>query len=380
MPTSSGNENYNLDNSGFLHFEPIGVHKSPIASIDRSESSPLSDVEQVDVDEEISSLFAMVNPSFADEENELPSATATADPKILQKIAAAQKMLTDVHFENQLKAAAIEESVSRVQELRHRSEKLAKFNKQQVQQVQGVLKSFEQIRQDIITALGEFGGYEQVQALLQQMSQAETSLRQAQRELLTHQTDLHRSLLQIQQQVEERNDNTAHLLQQQQSDLKGFLSASEETEQQNSTSTVNGSGQMHLSVEVQDPYEQLASKAHLIKVAKRVNKNSETIKILQTEIAESHPLKVAKRVNKNSETIKILQTEITELHNNLNQGIKQDVSNLNSLYGEMTSTWSETRRKQCSIDKSQRLFQNWLMTLSVAMVIMLGAVLYQFLK
>ena len=135
MPTSSGNENYNLDNSGFLHFEPIGVHKSPIASIDRSESSPILDVEQVDVDEESSSLFAMVNPSFADEDDELPLSGSTADPKILQKIAAAQKMLTDVHFENQLKAAAIEESVARVQELRHRSEKLAKFNKQQVQQV-----------------------------------------------------------------------------------------------------------------------------------------------------------------------------------------------------------------------------------------------------
>jgi DNA repair exonuclease SbcCD ATPase subunit len=380
MPTSSGNENYNLDNSGFLHFEPIGVHKSPIASIDRSESSPILDVEQVDVDEEISSLFAMVNPSFADdEENELPSAAANSDPKILQKIAAAQKMLTDVHFENQLKATAIEESVARVQELRHRSEKLAKFNKQQVQQVQGVLKSFEQIRQDIITALGEFGGYDQVQALLQQMGQADASLRQAQRELLTHQTDLYRSLQHIQQQVEERNDEATHLLQQQQSDLKGLLSASE-VEQHHSISTANGSGQMHLSAEVQDQYEQLASKAHLIKVAKRVNKNSETIKILQAEIAESHPLKVTKRVNKNSETIKILQTEISELHNTLNQGVKQDISNLNSLYGEMTSTWSETRRKQCSIDKSQRLFQNWLMTLSVAMVIMLGAVLYQFLK
>lgn len=379
MSTSSGNENYNLDNSGFLHFEPIGVHKSPIASIDRSESSPISDVEQVDVDEEISSLFAMVNPSFADEDDELPLSGSTADPKILQKIAAAQKMLTDVHFENQLKAAAIEESVARVQELRHRSEKLAKFNKQQVQQVQGVLKSFEQIRQEIITALGEFGGYEQVQALLQQMSQADASLRQAQRELLTHQTDLFRSLQQIQQQVEERHDDTAHLLQQQQSSLKGLLSASE-VEQQYSNSTANGSGQIHLSAELQDQYDQLASKAHLIKVAKRVNKNSETIKILQAEIAESSPLKVTKRVTKNSETIKILQTEITELYNTLNQGVKQDVSNLNSLYGEMTSTWSETRRKQCSIDKSQRLFQNWLMTLSVAMVIMLGAILYQLLK
>ena len=376
MPTSSGHENYNSDNSGFLHFEPIGVQKSPIASIHRSESPPL-DVEQVDVDEEISSLFAMVNPSFTDEEDELYSPSSTSDPKILQKIAAAQKMLTDVHFENQLKAAAIEESVAKVQELRHRSEKLAKFNKQQVQQVQGVLKSFEQIRQEIITALGEFGGYDQVQALLQQMSQADASLRQAQRELLTHQTDLYKSLQQIQQQVEERDDHTAHLLQQ--SNLKGLLSASE-AEAQQSVSTANGSGQMHLSAELQDKYEQLASKVHLIKVAKRVNKNSETIKILQAEIAESSPLKVTKRVTKNSETIKILQTEITELYNTLNQGVKQDVSNLNSLYGEMTSTWSETRRKQCSIDKSQRLFQNWLMTLSVAMVIMLGAVLYQFLR
>jgi DNA repair exonuclease SbcCD ATPase subunit len=379
MPTPSGNENYNLDNSGFLHFEPIGVHKSTIASIDRSESSPLLNVEQLDVDEEISSLFAMVNPSFVDEENELPASSATSDPKILQKIAAAQKMLTDVHFENQLKADAIEESVARVEELRRRSEKLAKFNKQQVQQVQGVLKSFEQIRHEIVTALGEFGGYDQVQALLQQMGQADASLRQAQRELLTHQTDLYRSLQHIQQQIEERNDNTSHLLQQHQSDLKGLLSASE-VEQQQPISTANGSGQMHLSAEMHEQYEQLASKAHLIKVAKRVNKNTETIKILQAEIAESNPLKVNKRVTKNSETIKILQTEITELYNTLNQGVKQDVSNLNSLYGEMTSTWSETRRKQCSIDKSQRLFQNWLMTLSVAMVIMLGAILYQFLK
>ncbi len=378
MSTSSGNENYNSDNSGLLHFEPIGVHQPTLISIDRDDSSPLLEVEQVDVDEEISSLFALVDPSPSNG-TEPPSTNLVHDPKILQKMAAAQQLLTDVHFENQLRAAAIEENVVRVQELRHRSEKLAKFSKQQVQQAQQVLKSFEQIRQEIITALDGFGGYQQVQALLQQMGQADASLRQAQQELLTHQTDLYASLRQIQQQVEDRNDDAANLLQQHQSDLKVLLSEAE-IDRQHSISTSDGSGQLQPSAELHDQYEQLASKAHLIKVAKRVNKNSETIKILQSEIAESHPLKVAKRVNKNSETIKILQSEITELHTSLNQGIRQDVSNLNSLYGEMTSTWSETRRKQGTVDQRQRLFQNWLITLSVAIVVLLGAILVQFLK
>jgi hypothetical protein len=455
MSTSSNNENHNSD---FLQLEPIRMPKSPVVSLGRnSVTAPIVDLEQVDVDEEINSLFALVNPATPNDnghpenddsgmlqeitaaqrlltnihqENQVKAAAieknvvkvqelkhhseklarfnklqvqqvqavlksfeqvrqditasldqfggqeqlqsllhqnhqpgfpyqADNDPQLLLEITAAQQLLADIHQENQDTAAAIAADVVRVQELRHRSEKLAKFNKKQVQQVQTVLTSFEQVRQEISTALQQFGGQEQLQSLLQQINQSDESLRQAHHQLISHQTDLHASLQEMQQQVDERSVNAANFIQQHKSDLHSLLSEIQIERQQSKSLQSSVSEQLKLATEL---HSQVSEKTNLRESGKTVGKES------------------SKQTQKNSESIKLLQSEMVGLHTVFDQGIKQEISRLNSLYGEMTSTWSETRRKQGNIEHRQRIFQNWLITLTIAMVILVLGNLVQLFR
>ncbi len=434
------------------------MSNSPVASLDRnSPAAPIVDLEQVDVDEEINSLFALVNPAASNgngypvnddsgmlqeitaaqqlltdihQENQVKAAAieknvvkvqelrhhseklarfnklqvqqvqavlksfeqvrqdittsldqfggpeqlqsllhqnhqpglpyqADNDPQLLLEITAAQQLLADIHQENQDIAAAIAADVVQVQELRHRSEKLAKFNKKQVQQVQEVLTSFEQVRQEISTSLKQFGGQEQLQSLLQQINQSDESLRQAHHQLISHQTDLHASLQEMQQQVDERSVNAANFIQQHKSDLHSLLSEIQVERQQSKSLQSSVSEQLKLATEL---HSQVSEKTNLRESGKTVGKES------------------SKQTLKNSEAIKLLQAEVAELHTVFDQGIKQEISRLNSLYGEMTSTWSETRRKQGNIEQRQRTFQNWLITLTIAMVILVLGNLVQLFR
>ncbi len=441
------------------------MSKSPVASLGRNSSAaPIVDLEKVDVDEEINSLFALVNPSTANGDDQ----ALKDDSGMLQEISAAQQLLTDIHQENQEKAAAIEKNVVRVQELRqhseklarfnklqvkqvqevlksfeevrqditntlnqlggqkqlqtmlqqlqqinaqypsaqcqidsdpqlllemtaaqqlladihqenqdtaeaiaadvlrvqelrHRSEKLAKFNKKQVQQVQEVLTSFEQVRQEISTALSQFGGQQQLQSLLQQINQSDDSLRQAHHQLLTHQTDLHGSLQQMQQQVDEHSTNAANFIQQHKSELDSLLKEVQVEKQKSKSLQSSVSEQLKLATEL---HSQVAEKTNLRDSGKTVGKES------------------SKQTLRNSEAIKLLQSEIADLQNVFNQGqnVKQEISRLNSLYGEMTSTWSETRRKQGNIEQRQRFFQNWLTTLTIIVALVILGNLVQLFR
>jgi hypothetical protein len=395
MSISSGNENQNSD---FLQFEPVRIKKSTTVSANRSPSSSTAtpsssaavDMEQMDVDQEINSLFALINPS-----SNSSSTNLVSDPKILQKVVAAQQLLVDIHQQNQVKAEAIEQNVVRVQELRHRSEKLAKFSKLQVQQVREVLQSFEKVRQEIVVALDRVGGYQQIQPLLQQMTQAKDALQQAQQQLQTRQAALYGAVQQIQQQVESRSIDAESFFQQHKSDLNSLLSSVQVDRQQLVAMQNSVAEQLRLSAELNS---RLADKSQLfqnniIDVNKNFTSLSASVQhekqqfyqltsemITKTDSTKSQFTEVHKQVNKNSETMKSLQSEIKNLNTAFDQDVKQEVRKLNNLYDEMIATWSDTRRKQSTIDQRQRLFQNWLLSLSAAVVILSLGVIMQLLK
>jgi chromosome segregation ATPase len=396
MSTSPSNGN---DHSDFLQFESIRTPKSDAAPLGSSESVSTAtfssaDLAQVDVDQEINSLLALMSaPSSIFSGSS--SVSTTTDPKILQKITAAQQLLADIHQENQIKAAVIEQNIVQVQELRHRSEKLAKFNKLQVQQVQEGLKSFEQIRDEIVSVFHQVGGSEQIQPLLQQIIQAKDSLHLVQRQLQSHQTDVFRSLQQIQEQVENRSANSESFLQQHKSDLNNLLSSVQVDRQQLMAMQNTVAEQLQRSTELNN---RLAEKSTLFQnsIADINNKFTSLSDSVQYEKQQFYQLtvetmdkadtsrsqftEVTRQVGRNAETMKALKTEIKELRTAFEVDVKQEVSQLNSLYDEMLSTWNDTKRKQNNIDQHQRLFQNWLFSLTVAVAVMALGLLVQFLK
>jgi chromosome segregation ATPase len=370
MTTSSGNENHTSD---FLQFEPSHLAKIPVAATAGS----------VDLDQEINSLFALIHPSPA------------ADPQILQKITAAQQLLADTYQEHQVKAAVIEQNVVQFRELRHRSEKLAKFNKLQVQQLQESLNSFEQIRQEIVTAIDGCGGAEQIQSLLHQINQAQESLHQAQRQLQNHQTDFQQQLQQTQRQVENRSIDTESFLQQHKSDLNSLLSSVQVDRQQLMAMQNSVAEQLQLSAALNNQLTDQSTmfQNNMADVNKKFVGLSESVQyekqqfyqltaemINKSDATRAQFTEVTKQVTKNSGTMKSLQSEIQGLQTAFDQEVKQEVRKLNSLYDEMLVTWSDTKRKQSSIDQRQHLLQNWLFSLTAAVVVLSLGILVQFLK
>ncbi len=376
MSISSSNENHNSD---FLQFEPSNMSE---ISVDTTNLSVVP-TGPVDLDQEISSLFALVHPSPA------------PDSQILQKITAAQQLLANTYQEHQVKAAVIEQNVVQFRELRYRSEKLAKFNKMQIQQLQESLNSFEQIRQEIVTAIDGFGGSAQIQLLLHQINQAQESLHQAQQQLQNHQTDFHQSWQQTQRQVENRSIDTESLLQQHKSDLNSLLSSIQVDRQQLMAVQNSVTEQLQISAELNN---RLADKSTMFQNSMTdVNKKfvglSESVQhekqqfyqltaeiINKSDATRSQFTEVTKQVNKNSGTMKSLQSEIQGLQTAFDQEVKQEVRKLNNLYDEMLVTWSDTKRKQSSIDQRQHLLQNWLFSLTAAVVVLSLGILVQFLK
>jgi chromosome segregation ATPase len=231
--------------------------------------------------------------------------------------------------------------------------------------------------------------------LLQQVNQAKNALQQSQRQLQNHQNELYRSLQQIQQQVENRSANAESFLLQHKADLNSLLSSVQVDRQQLMAMQNSVAEQLKLSSELNG---RLAEKSTLFQNSMtEVNKNftslSESVQhekqqfyqltadlINKTDTSRSQFADMTKQVEKNGEAMKSLQADVNKLNTAFEQEVKEEVGKLNSLYDEMIATWSDTRRKQGSIDQRQRLFQNWLLSLTAAVVILSLGIIMQLLK
>lgn len=387
MSTHPNSENYTSD---FLELEPMSVHKAS------STSAKDMGAESWDVDKEINSLFALISsraqPGPKTTDN---SATQLLEQELRQKIMATEALLTKAYEKNEVNAEKIQQSVDQAQQLQGQTEKLARYTKKQAQQVQEMLKSFEQIRQDIITALDRCGDWQQLTPMVQQMGRSELALTRANEQLQTYQANLYESLQQIQQQIENRSAAADSLLQQHQSELTNLLSAVQVDREQLAAMQTHVSEQLQLSTELRHSLvEQSAVFQHnIIDINRNFADLAESVQhekqqfyqltaetIDKADAIRSKFAEIGKQVNKDWEAIQSLKFEMEDLRKAFNTEAKQQFQKLNQHYDEMVASWGDIKKKQNHLDRRQHLHQMWLVGITSGMVILFLGAIVLFLK
>ncbi len=147
------NENATSD---FLQLEPIGVQPG---TADQPQNPATS--ENWDVDKELTSLFELMGshsqPLERTAKDKPSEALTNESQQLLAAIAETKEQLAQLQQNHQEKIAVIDQGLGQAEQLQKRTEQLAKYSKLQVQQLQEMLQSFDVVRQEIVTALDQFG-------------------------------------------------------------------------------------------------------------------------------------------------------------------------------------------------------------------------------
>jgi chromosome segregation ATPase len=373
MSTVPSNESTNSD---FLQLEPIARPSSAI-NIPAATEEHLE--ERCDIDQELRSLLEMAGNSSPlttpDHQHEL----TVENQRLVQSIASAKNELTDIHRSSQEQFQAIERGLSQTEQLQRRTEQLAKYSKLQVRQMQEVLHSFDGIKQNILAALDKFGSYQQLEPMLQNILTADLSLRQANEKLQAHESHLYQSLQTIQKQVESRSGTAEKNLLQGQAEFERLLeTVRADRERTIALQTLVSQGfqeslQLHNSLtglqkEFSENSEQLqmnfADLADSVQHEKQQFYQLTADTINKTDAMRSQFAEMAKQVSKDWEAIQTLQFKFEDLRENVDGEGKQQVSQLHQRYEELVSTWSDVKKKQVNIEKSQQRQQTWIKLLS----------------
>jgi hypothetical protein len=100
--------------------------------------------------------------------------------------------------------------------------------------------------------------------------------------------------------------------------------------------------------------------------------------INKTDAMRSQFAEMAKQVTKDWEAIQSLQFKVEDLRDYFDNEGKQPITQLHQRYDELVSTWSDLKKKQVSIEKSQQNQQTWLQILSaglgITVLVLIGVV------
>jgi chromosome segregation ATPase len=342
--------------------------------------SPKCSEEHWDIDRELRALLEGIAPATPENSHVI----ITESQNLMQSIATAKNELADIQRHNQVQMQAIEHGVNQSQQLQQRTEQLAKYSKLQVRQMQEMLQSFDGVRQNIVQSLDNFGHYEQIEPMLQKILAADQSLRQANESLQTHQSDLYESLQAIQKQVEKRSNTAEQNLLQSQAEFEQLLE------------TIRADRERTIALQTlvtQNSQEAQQLHASLLGLQKGLSENSDQLQQSFTDLAESvqHEkqqfyqltadtinktdamrsqfAEIAKQVGKDWEAIQTLQFKLEDLRENINGEGKQQVNQLHQRYEELVSTWSDIKKKQVNIEKSQQRQQTWIKFLAGGLIL-----------
>jgi chromosome segregation ATPase len=372
---------------------------SPKATLGERASHPTPTDDNWDVDRELKSLFELMGTPSQPLERSAPKAKAadltipaelkTESQRLLESIAETQQQLATIQQSSQEKLSAIENGFVQAEQLQHRTEQLAKYSKLQVRQLQEMLESFEQVRQEIVAALDKFGSYDRIEPLVQKIQGAEQSLTQAHDRLHIQHTELYQSLQGIQQQVEHKSHTFEQSFQQKQADLKKLLLAIREDRErvialeESVENRVVESDRLHQAMQALQvglDEKSLVVKNNLTDMNSNFASLSESVQhekqqfyqltaemINKTDAMRSQFAEQAKQVSKYWEAIQSLQFKVDDLDDRVDSQTQGQAQLLNQRYEEMASSWGDLKKKQQGLDRYHRTQQSWLKFLTAGL-------------
>ncbi len=310
-----------------------------------------------------------------------------------EQLAISQAELQSLHQRNQSQIDAVDSSVLQVKQIKFRTQQLARHSQKQIQKVQQMLGSLEQIRQDVVTNLDKFGGYGEIHSMLVQLEDTRHALTIAHDRLKTGQEAFYESLRAIQEQVSAQSQDTEQKLADYQQSLQGLVA--EISTDRNRIAvmgveiTLKLTELSGLNSEMTALHGQIVTKSETLQgsiaginqgfaeLSQSVQKEKEQFYELtaetidKAEVIRSQFSDIASQIGLDREAIEQLKTEVESVRYNAQLEAEHQLNHFDRQYTELMSTWSEFQVRQKNFSRHQRRVSVWLWLLSCVVGVVL---------
>ncbi len=310
-----------------------------------------------------------------------------------QQLAISQTELKSLYQRHQSQIDAVDTRVLQVQQIKFRTQQLARHSQSQIEKVQQMLGSLEQIRQDVVTNLDKFGGYAEIHSMLKQLEDTRHALTIAHDRLKTGQEAFYESLRAIQEHVSAQNQDTEQKLANYQHSLQDLVATIATDRDRISVMGVEIALKLSelsgLNTEMTALHGQIVAKSETLQesiaginqgfaeLSQSVQQEKEQFYELtaetidKAEIIRSQFSDIANQIGLDREAIEQLKIEVESVRYNTQLEAQHQLNHFERQYTELMSTWSELQVRQKNFSRRQRGVSVWLWILSVVVGIIL---------
>jgi chromosome segregation ATPase len=412
LSATSSNERYSID-----PFGSNDISGNTIPSVSQPLGTRIS--APLDITSELDSLsisfqFATPQPPNLAPPNEASSISdILATISTTESIASTQQLLVELHTtraqltnaqtelqflhqQNQAQVDRIDANILEVKQLKFRTQQLARYSKNQIEKVQEMLGTIQQIRTEIVTSLDKFGGYDEIHSMLAQLEttrhasiSAHDALEETLRERVTGEESFYESLQAIQAQVAAQSHDSEHKLHQYQESIHSLSQTISIDRLRIAGMSVDLSTKLTnlhgLNAQITTMHAQVVGKSQTLQsriaeidrgfgeLSQSVQQEKEQFYELTVEAIEkadairSQLADLVKQISGDRHSIQSqLKTEIESMRHTIRQETEQKLNNLDLRYHELISTWNDLHDRQKDRVLTVRKLSTWLWVLSFA--------------
>ncbi len=305
-----------------------------------------------------------------------------------EELTAAHAELQSLYQRNQVQIEAVDISVLQAKQIKFRTQQLARHSQNQIQKVQTMLGSLEQIRQEVVTNLAKFGGYEEIHSMLIQLEDTRHALVIAHDRLRTGQEAFYESLRAIQEQVTLQSQETEQKLRHDRESIQRLAETISADRQQIAVMGVEMALKLTelkgLNTEMIAMHAQIVEKSQTLQgsIASINQGFAELSQSVQTEKEQFYELtaetidkadtmrsqfaNIARQIGLDREAIEQLKAEIESVRHTVDREAEQQLHHFDQQYHEIMSTWGELQVRQKTLSRNAGKFSTWLWILSFA--------------
>jgi chromosome segregation ATPase len=319
-----------------------------------------------------------------------------------ERLVDSQAELRSIQQYNKSQVDNLEHHVLEAKQIEFRIQKIARHSKNQLAKVQDLLVSIERVRQEIISGLDNFGGYEQIQGMLGQLEETRYSLVIAHDRLKTGQEAFYESLQAIKDDSAARSAESEQKLQAYHQSIDGLMKSLEEDRQQIVAMAIDIARQVteisELKSQIAVMHGQMEEKSHTLhgKIKDITEGFTELSTSVQTEKEQFYQLtaetidkaegmraqfaEIAKQITHDRSIVEDLKTDIESVQTMLNNESIQELNLFAQRSKEMMSTWLDIQARQKSLALRYRKISMWLWMLTFGMGVLIVLLVAIFLR
>jgi hypothetical protein len=310
-----------------------------------------------------------------------------------ERLAESQTELQSIQQHNRLQLDALERNLLEAKQLKFRIQQIARHSKNQLAKVQNLLLSIEQVRQEIITGLDSFGGYEHIRSILGQLEETRYALVIAHDRLKTGQESFYESLQAIKEESAARSLEAEQKLREYHDSIDGLVKSLAEDRQQIVAMAIDIARQVteisELKSQIATMHGQMEEKSHTLhgKIQAITEGFTELSASVQTEKEQFYQLtaetidkaegmrsqfaEIAKQITRDRLSVEDLKTDIESVRKTLDSESIRELNLFAQRSKEMMSTWLDIQNRQKNLALRYGKISLWLWSLTFGMGVLI---------